>query len=128
MNYTLTLMKLRYWLLVLALVPGAPAWSQKPMAVLDWRAPTTLTTCLLQQLHAQYVPRAAELATAVQSAAGTRVYQDSVRARFRRWLLADAQSTTKGQYSSVLPGVLRTYDLPDLQRVLGRWLLLGSGR
>ena len=128
MNYTLTLMKLRYWLLVLALVPGAPAWSQKPMAVLDWRALTTLTTSLLQQLHAQYVPRAAELATAVQSAAGTRVYQDSVRARFRRWLLADAQSTTKGQYSSVLPGVLRTYDLPDLQRVLGRWLLLGSGR
>ena len=35
MNYTLTLMKLRYWLLVLALVPGASAWSQKPMAVLD---------------------------------------------------------------------------------------------
>ena len=66
-----------------------------------------LTTCLLQQLHAQYVLRAAELATAVQSAAGTRVYQDSVRARFRR-VLADAQPTTKDQYSSVLPGVLRT--------------------
>ena len=98
------------------------------MAVLDWRALTTLTTSLLQQLHAQYVPRAAELATAVQSAAVTRVYRDSVRARFRRWLLADARSTTKGQYSSVLPGVLRTYDLPDLQRVLGRRLLLGSGR
>ena len=112
---------------MLAQVPGAPAWSQKPMAVLDWRVPTTLTTYLLQQLHAQYVPRAAELATAMQSAAGTRVYQDSVRARFRR-VLADAQFTTKGQYSSVLPGVLRTYDLPDLQWVLGRRLLLGSGR
>ena len=105
-----------------------PAWSQKPMAVFNWRAPTTLTASLLQQLHAQYVPRAAELATAVHSAAGTRMYRESMRARFRRWLLADAQSTTKGQYSSVLPGVLRTYDLPDLQRVLGRRLLLGSGR
>ena len=73
-------------MLVLALVPGAPAWWQKPMAVLDWRAPTTLTTYLLQQMHAQYVPRAAKLATAVQSAAGTRMYQDSVRARFRRVL------------------------------------------
>ena len=112
---------------MLAQVPDAPAWSQKPMAVLDWRAPTTLTTSLLQQLHAQYVPRAAELATAVHSAAGTRVYQDSVRAWFRR-VLADARPTTKDQYSSVLPGVLRTYDLPDLQRVLGRRLLLGSGR
>ena len=56
------------------------------MAVLDWRAPTTLTTYLLQQMHAQYVPRAAKLTTAVQSAAATRVYQDSVRARFRRVL------------------------------------------
>ena len=98
------------------------------MAVLDWRAPTTLTTYLLQQMHAQYVPRAAKLATAEQSAAATRVHQDSVRARFRRWLLADAQFTAKGRYSSVLPGVLRTYDLPDLQRILGRRLLLGSGR
>ena len=61
-------------MLVLALVPGAPASSQKPMAVLDWRVPTTLTTYRLQQLHAQYVPRAAELATAEQSAAGTRLY------------------------------------------------------
>ena len=78
------------------------------MAVLNWRVLTTLTTCLLQQLHAQYVPRAAELATAVQSAAGTCVYQDNMRTWFRR-VLADAQSTTKGQYSSVLSGVLRTY-------------------
>ena len=39
-----------------------------------------------------------------------------------------ARPTTKDQYSSVLPGVLRTYDLPDLQRILGRRLLLGSGR
>ena len=93
MIYTLTLMKLRQWLLVLALVPGVPAWSQKPMAVLDWWAPTTLTTYLLQQLHAQYVPRAAELATAVQSAAGTRVHQDSVRARFR-WVLGPLPTRT----------------------------------
>ena len=63
------------------------------MAVLDWWAPTTLTTYLLQQLHAQYVPRAAELATAVQSAAGTRVHQDSVRARFR-WVLGPLPTRT----------------------------------
>ena len=88
------------------------------MAVFNWRTPTTLTASLLQQLHAQYVSRAAELATADQSAAGTRVYQDSMRAWFRR-VLADARPTTKDQYSSVLT---------DLQRVLGRRPLLGSGR
>ena len=114
--------------MVRTLMPSAPAWSQKLMAVLDWRVPTTLTTYLLQQLHAQYVPRAAELATAVQSAAGTRTYQDSAAMWFRRWPLTYARPTPKDQYSSVLPGVLCTYDLPDLQRVLGCRLLLGSDR
>ena len=56
------------------------------MAVPGWRAPTTLTTYLLQQLHAQYALRAAELAMAVRSAAGTRVYHHGVRAWFRRVL------------------------------------------
>jgi dienelactone hydrolase len=54
--------------------------------VLDWKAPATLSTYLLQQMHAQYVSRAAELDRAVQSAAGAAAYRDSVRARFRRVL------------------------------------------
>ncbi len=54
--------------------------------VLDWKAPATLSTYLLQQMHAQYAPRAAELDQAAQSAAGAAAYRDSVRARFRRVL------------------------------------------
>ncbi|WP_092672717.1 alpha/beta hydrolase family protein [Hymenobacter arizonensis] len=51
--------------------------------VLDWKAPATLSTYLLQQMHAQYAPRAAELDRAAQSATGAAAYRDSVRARFR---------------------------------------------
>jgi dienelactone hydrolase len=54
--------------------------------VIDWRAPTTLPTYLLQQVHAQSVPRRAALDQALGSAAGTQAYRDSVRARFRRVL------------------------------------------
>ena len=54
--------------------------------VLDWRAPTTLPTYLLQQVHQQYAPRRLALDAALASAAGTAAYRDSVRARFRRVL------------------------------------------
>ncbi len=57
-----------------------------PSPVIDWRAPTTLPTYLLQQVHTQYEPRRAELANALGSAAGTQAYRDSARARFRRVL------------------------------------------
>ena len=71
----------------LALLIGRAAQAQQSGPnVLDWKAPTTLTTYLLQQLHAQYAPRAAELARAAQSATGATAYRDSVRARFRRVL------------------------------------------
>ncbi|MBU6119284.1 alpha/beta hydrolase family protein [Hymenobacter siberiensis] len=71
----------------LALLIGRSGQAQQPGPnVLDWKAPTTLTTYLLQQLHAQYAPRAAELDRAVQSAASALAYRDSVRARFRRVL------------------------------------------
>ncbi|MFC7666103.1 alpha/beta hydrolase family protein [Hymenobacter humi] len=59
---------------------------QSSSTVLDWKAPATLSTYLLQQMHAQYAPRAAELDRAAQSAAGAAAYRDSVRARFRRVL------------------------------------------
>ncbi|WP_210519083.1 alpha/beta hydrolase family protein [Hymenobacter terricola] len=54
--------------------------------VLDWKASATLSTYLLQQTHAQYAPRAAELDRAAQSAPGAAAYRDSVQARFRRVL------------------------------------------
>jgi dienelactone hydrolase len=70
-----------------ALSPAFSARAQQPTAnVLDWKAPTTLSTYLLQQMHAQYAPRAAELDRAAQSATGAAAYRDSVRARFRRVL------------------------------------------
>ena len=75
-------------LALVALLLGRPAGAQRaPDAnVLDWKAPATLSTYLLQQMHAQYAPRAAELNQAAQSAAGAAAYRDSVRARFRRVL------------------------------------------
>jgi dienelactone hydrolase len=63
------------------------AAAQAPIApVIDWKAPATLPTYLLQQVHQQYAPRRAELAKALASAAGTAAYRDSARARFRRVL------------------------------------------
>jgi len=63
-----------------------PSPGKLPSAVIDWRAPTTLPTYLLQQVHAQYEPRRAELDKALGSAAGAQAYRDSARARFRRVL------------------------------------------
>jgi dienelactone hydrolase len=54
--------------------------------VIDWKAPATLPTYLLQQVHQQYVPRRAALEAALTSAAGTAAYRDSARAHFRRVL------------------------------------------
>ncbi|GAB2855948.1 alpha/beta hydrolase family protein [Hymenobacter ruber] len=74
-------------LIGLAVLFGRVAQAQQPSPnVLDWKAPTTLSTYSYQQLHAQYAPRAAELDHAAQSPAGAAQYRDSVRARFRRVL------------------------------------------
>lgn len=54
--------------------------------VIDWKAPATLPTYLLQQVHQQYAPRRLALDQALASAAGTQAYRDSARARFRRVL------------------------------------------
>ncbi len=69
------------------LLLALPAAAQAPIPpVIDWKAPATLPTYLLQQVHAQYTPRRAALDNALASAAGTAAYRDSVRARFRRVL------------------------------------------
>ncbi len=69
------------------LLLALPAAAQAPIPpVIDWKAPATLPTYLLQQVHAQYAPRRAALDRALASAAGTAAYRDSVRARFRRVL------------------------------------------
>ena len=73
-------------LLLAALAACAAAHAQGSPNVLDWKANTTLTSYLTQQLHAQYAGRAAELARAAQSAAGAASYRDSVRARCRQVL------------------------------------------
>jgi dienelactone hydrolase len=63
------------------------AAAQAPVPpVIDWKAPATLPTYLLQQVHQQYTPRRAALDQALASAAGTAAYRDSARARFRRVL------------------------------------------
>lgn len=74
-------------LLVLTAWATAFAAAQAPIPpVIDWKAPTTLPTYLLQQVHAQYAPRRVALDQALASATGTAAYRDSVRARFRRVL------------------------------------------
>lgn len=57
-----------------------------PTPVIDWKAPATLPTYLLQQVHQQHAPHRAELEAALPSAAGVQTYRDSARARFRRVL------------------------------------------
>ncbi|MBT9393556.1 hypothetical protein KLP40_10320 [Hymenobacter sp. NST-14] len=44
-------------LLLLGLLLARPAAAQRPYHVLDWKAPATLSTYLLQQLHGQYDAR-----------------------------------------------------------------------
>ena len=73
-------------LLLLGLLLARPAAAQKPYNVLDWKAPATLSTYLLQQLHGQYDARRRAWAQATQSAPAMRRYQDSVRVRFGRVL------------------------------------------
>ena len=63
----------------------AAAQSPTP-PVIDWKAPATLPTYLLQQVHQQYAPRRLALDAALASAAGTQAYRDSARAHFRRVL------------------------------------------
>ena len=72
--------------LLATLAACVTAYAQVGPNVLGWKATTTLTSFLNQQLHAQYAGRAAELGQAVASAAGAAAYRDSVRARCRRVL------------------------------------------
>jgi dienelactone hydrolase len=74
-------------LILLALLASHWAQAQQPTTnVLDWKAPATLSTYLLQRLRTQYAPRRAELNRATQSPIAAAAYRDSVRARFRRVL------------------------------------------
>lgn len=73
--------------LLCCLLLALRAAAQAPIPpLIDWKAPATLPTYLLQQVHQQYVPRRAALEAALTSAAGTAAYRDSARARFRRVL------------------------------------------
>ncbi len=67
------------------LLNGA-ARAQVPYNVIDWKAPTTLNTYLVQQLHQQSNQRRAAFAAALKSGAAMQAYQDTVRARYRRLL------------------------------------------
>ncbi|GGG32698.1 alpha/beta hydrolase family protein [Hymenobacter glacieicola] len=73
-------------LAALSLLLPTPVAAQKQYNVIDWKAPATLSTYLLQQLHGQYDQRRAAWGQATQSAEQMRAYQDSARARFRRVL------------------------------------------
>lgn len=77
----------RTLLTLLLSLASLPAAAQAPIPpVIDWKAPATLPTYLLQQVHQQYAPRRLALDAALTSAAGTQAYRDSARARFRRVL------------------------------------------
>ncbi|RPD44933.1 hypothetical protein DNI29_19740 [Hymenobacter sediminis] len=73
-------------LAALSLLLPTPAAAQKAYNVIDWKAPATLSTYLLQELHGRYDQRRAAWGQATQSAERMRAYQDSARARFRRVL------------------------------------------
>jgi dienelactone hydrolase len=91
--------------LLLTAAASLSAAAQAPIApVIDWKAPATLPTYLLQQVHQQYAPRRAELAKALGSAAGTRAYRDSARARFRRVLgPLPARTTLRARVVGTVP-------------------------
>ncbi|GAA4507076.1 alpha/beta hydrolase family protein [Hymenobacter ginsengisoli] len=101
---------LRYFLpfyLLLALLTAAslPAAAQASITpVIDWKAPATLPTYLLQQVHQQYAPRRLALDAALASAAGTQAYRDSARARFRRVLgPLPARSPLRARVTGTVP-------------------------
>ena len=97
-------MKRMVWLVALLVLPALAVRAQKGVDVLDWKASATLSTYLLQEMHRQYAPRAAELAGAMQSTAGARIYQDSVRTRFRRVLgPLPARTPLRAQVTGRLP-------------------------
>jgi dienelactone hydrolase len=72
--------------LLLSLAAFRAAAQTSIPAVIDWKAPATLPTYLLQQVHQQYAPRRLALDAALASAASTQAYRDSARARFKRVL------------------------------------------
>jgi dienelactone hydrolase len=75
-------------------------------AVIDWKAPATLPTYLLQQVHQQYAPRRLALDAALASAAGTQAYRDSARARFKRVLgPLPARTTLRARVVGSVPQV-----------------------
>lgn len=71
---------------VLGLLLNGYARAQAPYDVIDWKAPTTLNTYLVQQIHQQADQRRAAFTAALKSGAAMQAYQDSVRARYRHLL------------------------------------------
>jgi dienelactone hydrolase len=71
---------------LLTLLALGAAAQKGPTPVLDWKAPATLPTYLLQEVHRQAAQRRARLDNAFASAASMHAYRDSARARFRRVL------------------------------------------
>jgi dienelactone hydrolase len=99
---------LRFLLLffLVATILQAAAQTSSIPPVIDWKAPTTLPTYLLQQVHQQYAPRRLALDKASTSAAGTQAYRDSARARFRRVLgPLPARTPLRAQVVGTVPQV-----------------------
>jgi dienelactone hydrolase len=71
---------------LLTLLALRAAAQKSPTPILDWKAPATLPTYLLQEVHRQATQRRARLDNGFASAASMQVYRDSARARFRRVL------------------------------------------
>ena len=71
---------------LLTLLTLGAAAQQAPTPVIDWKAPATLPTYLLQAVQSQAAQRRAALDKAFASAASMQAYRDSARARFRRAL------------------------------------------
>jgi dienelactone hydrolase len=72
--------------LLLGLLLAGYARAQTSYSVIDWKAPTTLYTYLLQQVHQQYDRRRAAMERATHAGLQMQMYQDSIRTRYRSLL------------------------------------------
>jgi dienelactone hydrolase len=89
---------------LLTLLALGAAAQKSPTPVLDWKAPATLPTYLLQEVHRQATQRRARLDNAFASAARMQAYRDSARARFRRVLgPMPARSPLHGRVVGTVP-------------------------
>ena len=103
--------------------------------VIDWKAPATLSTYLLQQVQVQYAARQLAVDKALTTGIGTAAYRDSAQARFRRVLgVLPARTPLRARVVGIVPQAgfsieKIVYESQPHHRVTANlYVPLGSGR